>query len=509
MIFLLSGMVDGICSFPRGKGMGGTSLINYMIYNRGNRRDFDRWEAAGNPGWSYNDVLPYFIKIETANLRGLENSPYHGQNGYLSVEDVRYRTPLIEAYIDAAQQAGHVHTDYNGERQLGVSYVQASTKVGERHTAANAYLTPIVGKRNNLHVLSHTKATKILIDEKTKRAYGIEMVNKKKSYRIFARNEVILSAGAFSSPQLLMLSGIGPRKHLRQIDIPVIQDLPVGEIMFDHLCHVGPVFTVNTTEASLDTSRLLRPHNLVNYMDRRKGPATLIGGVEGLTFIKTPNSKEPADFPDSEIIFIGGALSSDQGTGIRRGWRITDDVYNSVYKSIESPDIDTWSVLVMHFHPKSKGFMKLKDNNPFHWPLFYPNYFDDEDDLETILHGIKETIRISKTPAMQRIGTRIHDVPLPNCAYLGFGTDNYWRCSIRTLSATLHHQVGTTKMGPPSDPTSVVNHQLKVYGIGRLRVADCGIIPFPPTAHTNAASFMIGEKLADMIKQEWGRQIRY
>lgn len=201
---------------------------------------------------------------------------------------------------------------------------------------------------------------------------------------------------------------------------------------------------------------------------------------------------------------MSGSLASDEGTALRRGMRITQEIYDTVFRQLET--VDHFSVLVMHFHPRSRGRVELRDNNPFHWPRIFPNFFDDPDDAETLFHGIKEAIRIANTPAMKRIGTRIHDVPLPQCRQFPFGSDDYWRCSIRTLSATLHHQIGTCKMGPPSDPMAVVDPNLRVYGIRDLRVADISILPEPITAHTNAASFMIGEKLADMIKEHWKDQ---
>lgn len=496
-------MNDRQCALPHGKGLGGSSIINYMIYNRGNRRDFDRWEEAGNYGWSYQDVLPYFLKSEAANLRGKENSPYHNKTGLLSVEDVPYRTKLVHAFIKGSKQVGHKQVDYNSPEQLGVSYVQANTINGRRHSAAKAFIDPFLSKRPNLHVLLKSRVTRVIVNPITKEARGIEYVKNRKVYRVLARKEVILSAGAFGSAQILMLSGIGPQDHLHRINVPLIQNSPVGKIMYDHMSHFGPTFIVNTTKQSLNTAELTLP-TMKEYL-QGQGVLTVIGGVEALNFIKTKNSKEPADFPDAELIFVPGSMASDEGSAIRRGLRITDEIYQRLYKPLENPNINHWSVLVMQFHPKSKGHMELKDSNPFHWPRFYPNYFDDEDDVETILNGIKEAIRISESPAMQKYGSRLHDIPLPNCAHLPFGSDDYWRCSIRTVSCTLHHQIATCKMGPSGDPEAVVSPELKVYGVKRLRVSDISIVPFPPTSHTAAISFMIGEKTADMIKADWDK----
>lgn len=491
-------MVDGKCALPRGRGIGGSSLINYMIYNRGNRKDFDSW-GKENSGWSYNEILKYFIKSEKMTISKLVNSPYHGESGPLNVEEVSFKTSLANAYFKAAQQAGHKSIDYNGESQMGVSYVQANTKKGIRQSAYTAYLKPIIGKRKNLDILSHSRVTKVLINEKTRRAYGIKMIHNQIKYKIFAKKEVILSAGAFSSPQILMLSGIGPENELKKHNIKVLQNLPVGEIMFDHISTIFPSFTTNTTNQSIQSSRVLTPEVINNYFQNRAGPFTSIGGVEVLTFINslTKFSK----LPDCEIIFTPYTLGAIQKTGPTIGWRIGDETYDALYKPLESGAIDTFSLIIMLFHPKSKGKLRLQNKDPYSWLKFYPNYFDDQEDVETLLRGIKEAIRITKYPALQNIGARIYNVPIPACKHFKFGTDNYWRCSIKALPITLHHQVATCKMGPVNDKESVVNNKLQVYGIKRLRVVDAGIIPSPPTAHTNAPVYMIAEKASDIIKK--------
>lgn len=495
-------MIDELCGLPRGKALGGSSVINYMIYNRGNARDFDRWAAAGNTGWSYDEVLPYFKKSEHANLRGKENSTYHGHSGPLNVEDVPHRSQLVRAFVEGSKQAGHREIDYNGAEQVGVSYVQATTRRGLRESAARTFIDNTLHNRPNLHVLTGSRVTRVLIDDQTKRVKGVEYVRNRRTYRVRARKEVILSAGTFNTPQLLQLSGIGPARELQRIGVPLVADLPgVGQNMYDHMSHFGPTFLVNTTGQSLHVSQI-GPLQMTQLLGGH-GILTSIGGVEALNFVKTPNSQEPADFPDAELIFVPGSLASDQGTGLSTGMRLKPSVYETVYRPLQNASIDQWSVMVLLFHPKSKGRVELKDNNPFHWPRFHLNYFEHDEDVETLLGGIKAAIEIAKSPAMQALGARIHDVPLPNCAHHGFGTDDYWRCSIRTLSCTLHHQVGTSKMGPATDGQAVVDPQLRVYGVHGLRVADTSVIPEPPTSHTNAVSFMIGEKAADMVKAYW------
>ncbi|XP_067634951.1 glucose dehydrogenase [FAD, quinone]-like [Eurosta solidaginis] len=497
------GMNNNECALPRGKVLGGTSSINYMIYNRGNKRDFDRWAAAGNKGWSYAELLPYFLKSESANLEGLEHSPYHNHTGPLSVEDVQFRTPAAHAYVQGAQQAGHTLTDYNGESQMGVSYVQANTLRGRRHSAYRAYIEPIRYRRKNLHIVTLTRVTRILIDPITKRATGVELSYRNKFYKVHARKEVILSAGAFNSPQLLMLSGIGPADNLKAINVPLVKELPVGKLLYDHMCHFGPVFTVNTTRAMPSVSGINAAVVKSFLLGSPRTMLSSIGGVEALTFLKVPSSKEPADTPDVEIITVAGSLASDKSTGLKQGANFKDELYEQVYRPLEISKQDHFSFLIMQFHPKSVGRLWLHNRDPFEWPRINPKYFYNEEDVQFLLEGIKEAIRITETPAMHKLDTLMHSIPVPGCEQHQFSSDDYWRCSIRTLSYTLHHQVATCRMGPENDTTSVVNNELKVHGIQGLRVADTSIIPFPPTAHTNAASFMIGEKAADMIRAEW------
>lgn len=239
-------MIDQQCLWPRGKAFGGTSVINYMIYTRGNEHDFDRWSELGVDGWTWQDVLPYYLKSERAVLADGEPG-YHNVQGRLSVEDIPYRTPLVTEFLKAGAELGHHILDYNGHSQFGFSYVEGTVRNGKRWSAAKAFLDEKVQWRPNLQILLNSRVTRVLIDPQTKIAYGVEYLRNKKRFTAIAKKEVVLSAGAFASPQLLMLSGVGPMEHLEELKIPVIKNLPVGQFMQDHLTFVGLTFLVNQT----------------------------------------------------------------------------------------------------------------------------------------------------------------------------------------------------------------------------------------------------------------------
>lgn len=229
--------------WPRGRAIGGSSIINYMMHVRGNKIDYDRWAAMGNKGWSYEEVLPYFKKSEDYHVVH-QDPPYHSLGGYLGVQEVPFRTESANVFVSAMQEYGYPFVDYNGEQQMGVSYIHATLRRGLRSSARRAFIDT-ARYRPNLTILPLTRVTKVLINPTTKMAYGVKFVHEKKTYYVKARKEVILSAGTINSAQLLMLSGVGPKWHLEEKEIDVIKDLPVGEKLYDHLTYLGLVATVN------------------------------------------------------------------------------------------------------------------------------------------------------------------------------------------------------------------------------------------------------------------------
>jgi choline dehydrogenase len=407
---------------------------------------------------------------------------------------------LAEAFLEAGKETGQQIVDYDAETQTGFSFLKTTTKNGTRLSTSRAFLHPI-RKRKNFHVMKRSLVTKILINPSTKRTIGVEFVRNGKRQTVRARKEVILSAGAINSPQLLMLSGVGPRKHLRNLNIPVIHDLKVGYNLMDHVGVIGMTFLVNQSVSIIPESFFENGEYLINYFRYRNGPISSTGGAEAMALLDFENPKDVDGYPDVELLFLGSTVISEPS--VRKAFGISDYVYNTVYKPIEKKH--SWMIIPFILRPKSKGRVKLRDKNPFHKPLIIPNYFEFMYDLETLLKGVKRTVELSETNAFKKFGSKLHDIPVPGCQRFVFKSDEYWKCVIKYLTFSMYHESGTCKMGPVSDQEAVVDPRLRVHGINGLRVIDASIFPSIPTAHTNVPTVMVAEKGADLIKEDWGR----
>lgn len=380
-------MADQRCRWPRGKTMGGTSVINYMVYTRGVPDDYDHWARLGNDGWSYADVLPYFKKSEDVRQSPFTDSPYHGRGGYLKVEEPSWKTPLGPAFLRAGRELGYkVPADHNGPQPLGFSYVLSTTDRGTRCSASKAFLRPI-RFRPNLTVTKRSLVTKILVDPETKRAYGVKFVKNRQTVTVRARKEVVLSAGALNSPQVLMLSGIGPADHLKDVGVPVIEDLKVGYNLQDHVSMAGLVFLVNQSVTIIER-RYRNPKYLVQYALNGEGPYTIPGGAEALAFTATRYAVNGSVAPDMELVFGPGALTGDTGGSLRRLLGMNETFYDNVYGKFSEQD--AWGLVPILLRPNSRGRVKLRSSNPFHAPLFYAGYLSDKRDRETLIEGIKQ-----------------------------------------------------------------------------------------------------------------------
>lgn len=376
---------------------------------------------------------------------------------------------------------------------------QGTVRKGSRCSAAKAFLRP-VRNRLNLHISMYSHVTKVLIDSQTKTAFGVEFVRDKEVHYIRAKKEVIVSGGSINSPQILMLSGIGPKKELLKHDIPIISDLQVGENLQDHIALGGLTFVVNQP-VSIIESRFHTMSTVLEYAIFGQGPLTILGGVEGLGFVNTKYVNATDDFPDIEFHFVSGSTNSDGGNQLMKIHGLRDSFYQSVFQPLNN--IDTFSIFPMLLRPKSRGSIRLRSKNPFDYPKIYPNYFEKDEDIKTLIEGTKIAIALSRTKAFQRFGAILNPHQFPDCRHLKMYSDKHWECMIRYYSATIYHPIGTCKMGPYWDSEAVVDSQLRVYGVNRLRVVDASIMPAMVSGNTNAPVIMIGEKGADLIKKHW------
>ncbi|KAK4887894.1 hypothetical protein RN001_004165 [Aquatica leii] len=478
------------CAYPRGKGLGGSSLINALAYARGNREDYDNWENMGNTGWSYNDCLDYFKKAEHFNIPG--DLEYHGRTGPLNVEHHKPDSPQLTAFLEANRHLGYEILDYNGESQIGASKTQFNYLKGKRLSTAKTYLYP-VWWRKNLKVLTNAYVTKIITNRNKNKAEGVLFTYNGVLYKAYARSEVILSAGVIGSPQILMLSGIGPKSHLESLNIPVIQDLPVGNHFQEHPGYHALYFSSNYTEPtrSMET--------YINEFLNGTGPYTIDANLQGVGFYKIRDRRddEKSGNPDFEILI---QPSNNTGDIVKRVHHYGDVAFDTIWKNIDTKS--AFTLLCVVLHPVSEGTVRLKSNDPYEYPLIDTQIFSDSEgrDIAVMYEAIQKALHLVKTEPFRKLNAKLYDLPLPVCknnyTYL---SKDYWYCQLRQLTFHLFHGIGTCRMG--QDPaTSVVDNELKVHGISKLRVVDASVFPSMIAGHTNAPVIMVAEKAADLIK---------
>ena len=461
---------------PRGKVLGGSSSINAMIYARGHAADYDGWAAQGNPGWSYADVLPYFKRAEH-NERGADT--LHGQGGPLNVMDLRSPNPFLASFIEAGQQAGQRHnTDFNGAEQEGVGAYQVTHKNGERFSAAKAYLTPHL-QRSNLQVITNALTTRVVMDADgpAPRAVGVEYRSNggrgpMQTLRLKPGGEVVLSAGAFGSPQLLMLSGLGPAAHLREHGIDPVLDLPgVGANLHDH---VDVVIVVNAPKVKallgLTPGGLWKAVRGIFEWRRQRSGMLTTNFAEAGGFIKSSPGEA---IPDLQLHFVVGKLV-DHGR-----------------KSVLG---NGYSCHVCLLRPKSRGSLRLASADPQVAPLIDPAFLQDPDDTARLVRGFKVMRELLQQPALTRHGGS------ESATSALAQSDAQIEQFVRNHADTIYHPVGTCRMGP--GPNDVVDARLRVHGVAGLRVVDASVMPAVVGGNTNAPVIMMAEKAVDMMRAD-------
>jgi len=453
---------------PRGKTLGGSSSINAMLYVRGHKWDYDHWSDLGNSGWSYDEVLPYFKKAEHNEVH---QDSFHGQNGPLNVAKIRHKNKPVDEFVETGSSIFGFNDDFNGENQEGIGYYQTTQKGGKRCSAAKAYLVPAL-ERENLTVLTDTNVNKILINND--RATGVSCIDEDgNEFEIRASKEVLLSSGAFGSPQVLLRSGVGPEEEITKHGIDHKVELPgVGKNLQDHIDYlsVHKYKSLNLFGFSLGTIFFKYPLELIKYILTKTGMFTSTVAEAG-GFIRSRND---ITVPDIQLHFAPGMVV-DHGR-----------------ETVWGTGLSCHTCLL---RPKSRGEVTLQSSDPSDDPKIDPKFLSHPDDMRDMIAGYKKMMKImNKEPLSKYTSAHVQrPVDLDN--------DEDIEQAIREDADTVYHPVGTCKMG--SDDMSVVNERLKVHKVSGLRVVEASVMPTLVGGNTNAPTIMIGEKASDMILEDW------
>ena len=456
--------------WPRGKVLGGSSSINGLLYVRGQAEDFDNWRQMGNTGWGWDDVLPFFKKSENWENKTGED---RGQDGPLNVSPTRLKRDIVDAWIESAVAAGYKeNSDYNDGDQEGVGYFQLTTKNGQRCSSAVAYLKPIKS-RSNLTIFTNSQAEKLSIEDK--RVTGVTIRRggpEGELVELKAKKEVVLASGAIGSPQLLMVSGIGPADQLKNNGIEIVQELAgVGQNLQDHL-QARPVYKVNVSTINIEIGNIIKQGMIgLQYILARTGPMTMAASL-GTGFLKT---REDLATPD--IQFHIQPWSADS--------------------TAEGPHkFSAFTSSVLQMRPESAGHLELTSSDMREYPKIHPNYLATKLDCDTLVEGLRISHRITQHGPLKDVITGQHN-PTEDLNFDDYDAVLDWA---RSNSTTIYHPTGTCKMG--NDPMAVVDERLRVRGVEGIRVADCSIMPIITSGNTNAPAIMIGEKCAAMVLED-------
>ncbi|KAK6640555.1 hypothetical protein RUM44_012251 [Polyplax serrata] len=512
------GMIDQRCPYPRGKVLGGSSSINAMLYVRGNPSDYEEWSNLGNKEWNYENILKFFKRSQNLNgyymtgnmsreesrqlddLNGrLMSDKFHSSDGPLSVSPFASGSlePVKNAVFQGFEELNiRSQIDFNGERQIGVSNAPGTLFQGTRANTAKMFLNP-VKDRSNLFVLKKTMAKRLII--KNNKVEGVELVRNHKTKLVKARKEVIVSGGAINSPQLLLLSGVGPKTHLQSMGIPVVLDLEgVGHNLQDHFIFFGMPFSYLKSKAQ-PLPPIVVLDAMYMFLTRRASLFSSIGLTDMTGFVDT---KGNSTVPDIQFMFVN-FLKEDSYLlpEVMRVMHLTDDIKQQYFDMVKESSVLVIAPVLLK--PKGRGKVELTSTNPLDPPKIHADILKEEEDKATLLRGIKFLSKLKETAGFKSLEPDLKRIDVPECKGFTMGSDEYWNCLMKYLTTSLYHPVGTCKMGPASDTSAVVDDRLRVHGIKNLRIADASIMPTIVRGNTNAACIMIGEKCADFIKTDW------
>lgn len=475
--------------WPRAKMLGGCSSMNFMLYVRGNKRDYNSWAESGCDGWSWRDVLAYFKKFERNEL--FANSDHHSVDGELKIGNFS-RSKLTDMFVEAAAELGFAKlSDINEDKFIGMVELQGTLYNGRRQSTAKAFLSPL--RRPNLHIIKHAHVVRVIL----KKLSATEVQFNLQSSRLLkakAKKEIILSAGAVNTPQIMMLSGLGPRAHLKRYGVQTIVDLPVGRNLQDHII----VAHFIALDPEVRTNAAYKDY--MQYLLHQSGAFTGNGGTYITLFLNTES--RDTKYPNLQYHY----LFFEKGDNYRmpqffKLMGFHKEYEHSLLETSKTHDIAVvWITLL---NPKSTGRIELRNNNPFEKVKIFANYLDHQDDVKLLVKGLKLQREFLNTKPLKNVNASEIRFKLPECDNFPIESDEYLACYVRFFSTTIYHPVGTARMGPRGDHRSVVDPQLRVRGVSGLRVIDASIMPSLVSGNTNAPVIMIGEKGADLIKTDW------
>lgn len=468
------------------------------MYVCGTARDFDGWAAMGSEGWDYESVLP-FIKRSEGNTDPVivGDGTYHNSGGDLTVSSFEATSPIVSIMEQGMQELGYAKLlDYNSRHYNGIVRLQSTIRGGERCSSYRAFIAPVKENRN-LYIMKYSQAVKINFNGST--ATGVTVHTNNSDCPVIvveATKEVIISAGGLGTPKLLQLSGIGRKEDLEPFGIEQIKELDVGYNLMDHVYSIN-FFTVGTKSPSVTPGDGMDAFR--QYYHNRTGPLSFIDTPNVNSFINTldPN----AQYPDVQLVPTLHPINQPSLAEALANFGYKDEFIAKIVEANKQTEIFMFFVVVLQ--PHSRGSVKLRSADPADPPVISSGYYTEVDDVHTQLRGINKLHELMNTTAMQSVSAKPLKMPIPECDPLPFPSDDYWRCYIKYFSANLWHPSGTSKMGDADDCTTVVCPKLKVHGFDNLRVVDASVMPMITSGNTQCTTYMIAQKAADMIKDEW------